>query len=209
MRCPASRRKELGSRGQITIVKGAPLSSESPFTWRGDSSMAISKFRRIVATLVFGGGISAAGAVSDTSSSTGSDRLGVGPGSSAVHARLLSQRRLQPGRPQARVCRMPFACADGRSRQDRPRQAADGTTTSGWLVFGGTSAAAPIVAGIFGVNAGVPLNGYAARLYNQTAHLFDVKSGSNGSCGGTYLCTGGTGYDGPSGLGTPNTPAAF
>jgi hypothetical protein len=84
-----------------------------------------------------------------------------------------------------------------------------GTTTSGWLVFGGTSAAAPIVAGIFGVNAGVPLNGYAARLYNQTAHLFDVKSGSNGSCGGTYLCTGGTGYDGPSGLGTPNTPAAF
>jgi hypothetical protein len=35
-----------------------------------------------------------------------------------------------------------------------------------------------------------------------------VTSGSNGSCGGTYLCTAGTGYDSPTGLGTPNGTGA-
>ena len=33
--------------------------------------------------------------------------------------------------------------------------------------------------------------------------LFDVVSGSNGSCGGSYLCTGVLGRDGPTGNGTP------
>ena len=33
--------------------------------------------------------------------------------------------------------------------------------------------------------------------------LNDVTTGSNGSCGGSYLCTAGSGYDGPTGLGTP------
>jgi hypothetical protein len=44
---------------------------------------------------------------------------------------------------------------------------------------------------------------YAHRVLN------DVVGGSNGSCGGTYLCTAITGYDGPTGLGTPNGTAAF
>ena len=39
--------------------------------------------------------------------------------------------------------------------------------------------------------------------------LNDVTSGSNGSCGGSYLCTAGPGYDGPTGLGTPNGVTAF
>ena len=39
--------------------------------------------------------------------------------------------------------------------------------------------------------------------------LFDVTSGSNGSCSPAYLCTGSAGYDGPTGLGTPNGVAAF
>jgi hypothetical protein len=37
----------------------------------------------------------------------------------------------------------------------------------------------------------------------------DVTSGANGSCGGSYLCTAMRGYDGPSGLGTPNGIGAF
>jgi subtilase family serine protease len=78
---------------------------------------------------------------------------------------------------------------------------------SEWMVFGGTSAAAPIVAGIYGVNGGTV--NYGQDPYNHIANLFDVKSGSNGSCGGTYLCTSGVGYDGPTGLGTPNSNAAF
>ncbi len=35
------------------------------------------------------------------------------------------------------------------------------------------------------------------------------RSPTNGSCGGRYLCTAGTGYDGPTGLGTPNGTGAF
>jgi hypothetical protein len=36
----------------------------------------------------------------------------------------------------------------------------------------------------------------------------DVTSGINGGCG-SYLCTGEVGYDGPTGLGTPDGTAAF
>ena len=74
---------------------------------------------------------------------------------------------------------------------------------SGWLVFGGTSVSAPLVGGVYGAN-GKPVKNYAQMLYNKQNRLFDVTSGSNGSCGGTYLCTGKPGYDGPTGLGTPD-----
>ena len=51
------------------------------------------------------------------------------------------------------------------------------------------------------------------NLTNDTAHTYTfnykVGAGSNGSCGGSYLCTGKVGYDGPSGLGTPNGSSAF
>jgi hypothetical protein len=39
--------------------------------------------------------------------------------------------------------------------------------------------------------------------------VFDVTSGSNGSCSSSYLCTAKTGYDGPTGNGTPNGTGAF
>ena len=80
----------------------------------------------------------------------------------------------------------------------------------GWMVFGGTSVASPIVASIEAL-AGQPgaTDTPAAYPYSHTASLFDIVSGSNGSCGGTYLCTAVAGYDGPTGLGTPNTSAAF
>ncbi|NKF22491.1 S53 family peptidase [Solimonas marina] len=78
---------------------------------------------------------------------------------------------------------------------------------SGWLVFGGTSVAAPLVGGIYAVNGGTAT--YASEPYAQPGGLFDVLSGSNGSCGGSYLCTAGSGYDGPTGLGTPDGSGAF
>jgi len=78
---------------------------------------------------------------------------------------------------------------------------------SAWLVFGGTSVAAPLIGGIYGVNGG-SVN-YGSTPYGATSALNDVVSGSNGSCGGTYFCTAGPGYDGPTGLGTPNGVAAF
>jgi subtilase family serine protease len=76
-----------------------------------------------------------------------------------------------------------------------------------WRTTGGTSVAAPLIGGIYGEKGGFVH--YAGSLYKHTGDLFDITSGSNGSCGGTYLCTAGPGYDGPTGLGTPNGDAAF
>lgn len=78
----------------------------------------------------------------------------------------------------------------------------------GWAQVGGTSAASPIIASVFAL-AGNTSSIDGSFPYSHTDSLFDVTSGSNGSCGGTYLCTAGPGYDGPTGLGTPNGTGAF
>ncbi len=82
----------------------------------------------------------------------------------------------------------------------------------GWFKVGGTSLAAPLIAGVYALAGGVPsgTSGNSLPYTNGTSsNLHDVFGGSNGSCGGSYLCTGVTGYDGPSGLGTPNGTGAF
>ena len=78
---------------------------------------------------------------------------------------------------------------------------------SAWLVFGGTSVSAPLIAGIYAVNDTAVNHG--GDPYRHTANLHDVTSGSNGQCNVAYLCTSVVGYDGPTGLGTPNGIAAF
>ena len=50
---------------------------------------------------------------------------------------------------------------------------------------------------------------YGSFPYSHATALNDVTSGSNGSCGGSYLCTSVAGFDGPTGLGTPNGTGAF
>jgi subtilase family serine protease len=79
---------------------------------------------------------------------------------------------------------------------------------SGWMVFGGTSVAAPIIAGVYGLagNAASIDNNYP---YSHSGSLFDVTSGSNGSCSTSQWCNARTGWDGPTGLGTPNGTGAF
>lgn len=86
----------------------------------------------------------------------------------------------------------------------------DSYQASGWNVYGGTSASAPIIASVYAL-AGTPAAGSypSSYPYAHTASLNDVTSGANGSCGGSYLCTAKSGYDGPTGLGTPNGTAAF
>jgi subtilase family serine protease len=81
--------------------------------------------------------------------------------------------------------------------------------SSGWLVFGGTSVASPIIASVYALagNASSVIAG--SYPYSHTSSLFDITSGSNGSCGGSLLCTAGVGYDGPTGLGTPNGTGGF
>jgi hypothetical protein len=80
---------------------------------------------------------------------------------------------------------------------------------SGWSVYGGTSASAPIIASVYAL-AGTPgASDYPASYpYAHQGNLYDVTAGNNGSCGAP-ICTAGTGWDGPTGLGTPHGTAAF
>jgi subtilase family serine protease len=79
----------------------------------------------------------------------------------------------------------------------------------GWLVFGGTSVASPIIASVYALSGNASSLNYGSWSYSHLSSVFDVVSGSNGSCGGSYLCTGTVGYDGPTGNGTPNGIGAF
>jgi hypothetical protein len=74
---------------------------------------------------------------------------------------------------------------------------------AGWTLVGGTSVASPIVAGTMALSDGYTRSLGADAFYEDPDGLFDVISGSNGSCG-SYLCNAGSGYDGPTGLGTPD-----
>ena len=78
--------------------------------------------------------------------------------------------------------------------------------TPAFYAMGGTSLAAPIIAGVYAL--AYP-DSSVASTYANTSSLFDITAGANGSCGGSYLCTGAAGFDGPTGLGTPCGTAAF
>ena len=79
---------------------------------------------------------------------------------------------------------------------------------SGWLVFGGTSVSSPVVASVYALGGNT--SGYpASYTWAHTSGLYDVTSGSNGSCSPSVWCTAGPGWDGPTGLGTPNGTTAF
>lgn len=82
-------------------------------------------------------------------------------------------------------------------------------TASGWLMFGGTSVSAPLIAGIYGATGAKP-NG-ASKLWAAAASgaLNDVTTGADGQCKGLYFCTAGEGFDGPTGNGTPRGTGAF
>ena len=81
---------------------------------------------------------------------------------------------------------------------------------NGWAVYGGTSASSPIIASVYAL-AGTPGGSDvpASYLYAHASSLNDVTTGNNGTCSPSYYCTAGTGYDGPTGLGTPNGLTAF
>jgi hypothetical protein len=106
-----------------------------------------------------------------------------------------------------------------------------------WCTYGGTSLASPIIASVFALAGGAAGVEYPAQtLYaNRAQHastLHDVTSGSNGACGtpfdeetglstcepaeeaaascaSTLACLAAPGYDGPSGVGTPNGILGF
>jgi len=73
----------------------------------------------------------------------------------------------------------------------------------GFIVVGGTSASSPFVAGVFARYGISGASHDASFVYSHKAALFDITSGSNGRCR-SALCKAAAGWDGPTGLGTPN-----
>jgi Subtilase family len=109
-------------------------------------------------------------------------------------------------------------------------------STKYFLEIGGTSVASPIVASVFALAGGAHGVAYPAQtLYSRLGSpagfpsLYDVTEGGNGQCDGAYtscsgsmsplspldcgrgvlICNAAPGYDGPTGVGTPNGVAAF
>lgn len=78
----------------------------------------------------------------------------------------------------------------------------------GWLVFGGTSVASPIIGSVYALAGNASSVTYGSYPYNHASSLNDVTSGSTSSCG-SDLCTAAPGWDGPTGLGTPNGSGGF
>lgn len=108
-----------------------------------------------------------------------------------------------------------------------------------WGTYGGTSLAAPLIAGVFALAGGANGVKYPAEtLYSNIGEMYDVTVGGNGWCDGESAaecgnpntlghgivdcdytaegvrepvgaCDALPGYDGPSGVGTPNGLTAF
>ncbi len=109
-------------------------------------------------------------------------------------------------------------------------------TEPGWCTYGGTSLASPIVASTFALAGGAngvaqPAETLYTNLHNAPAVFHDVTEGSNGkcasfnhktgrsnctqaeeasaSCASALACQAAPGYDGPTGVGTPNGVLGF
>ncbi|HET7173700.1 MAG TPA: hypothetical protein VFI30_05430, partial [Nocardioidaceae bacterium] len=83
---------------------------------------------------------------------------------------------------------------------------------STWAQVGGTSESSPIIASVFALSG---KTGSTSEFANAIPYgawpsgLHDITSGNNGSCSPTVWCKAGSGWDGPTGLGTPNGVSAF
>ena len=133
---------------------------------------------------------------------------GAGSGCSAYEPQQLWQKEVGPAIPCANR-----AVADVAAVADPNTGVAvyDSYGRRGWTVFGGTSVAAQIISAVYALAGGLPSGTTgASELYPPAAelNLFDVTSGNNASCG-SDLCTATAGWDGPTGLGTPNGTGAF
>jgi subtilase family serine protease len=88
----------------------------------------------------------------------------------------------------------------------------------GWITVDGTSISSPLVAGMVALAANSTKQTGGENLWKltkkkQKKDIYPVTSGSDGSCGGEYLCEAGTKqfgiYSGPTGWGTPHGVGAL
>ncbi|HSC04500.1 MAG TPA: hypothetical protein VLC49_14315, partial [Solirubrobacteraceae bacterium] len=77
-----------------------------------------------------------------------------------------------------------------------------GDSQNHWIVLGGTSLAAPLIAAYYAITG---VDGTTPQwAYGDAGALNDVLSGSTGACAASiaYICNAGVGYDGPTGVGS-------
>lgn len=79
----------------------------------------------------------------------------------------------------------------------------------GWGVYGGTSVGAPIIAAVYALAANAGAAQGASYPYAHAGAFRQIITGNNGFCTPYYVCNGGFGYNGPTGLGTPNGIGGF
>jgi subtilase family serine protease len=84
------------------------------------------------------------------------------------------------------------------------------TGGGGWYYSFGTSVSSPIVASIYALagNA-LSVSSPASIPYAAPSAFYDITSGSEGKCTPKYFCKAEVGYDGPTGLGSPDGDAGF
>ena len=80
--------------------------------------------------------------------------------------------------------------------------------TSSWAQWGGTSESSPIIAAVYAL-AGGGYSNSTPYTAGTSSNLHDITGGNNGSCPTTQWCQARVGWDGPTGLGTPNGTGAF
>jgi len=81
--------------------------------------------------------------------------------------------------------------------------------SNGWIQVGGTSLSSPLIAGMIGLAGNGAQMDTPQHIYDNSSGLYDVVGGTNGYCGGDYLCRGKVGYDGPTGMGSPRGVSAL
>ncbi|PZR62376.1 MAG: peptidase S8 [Candidatus Eremiobacter antarcticus] len=133
-----------------------------------------------------------------------------GSGCTAVSSPLTSQPAWQTADPRIRqLCsRRAYVDVSAVADPNTGVDVYDSYGMSGWLVFGGTSIGAPLIAGVYAL-AGNASSAGPAYPYNHSQSLNDVNGGSNGTCGGSGICMSSSHWDGPTGLGSPNGIGGF
>lgn len=126
---------------------------------------------------------------------------------------------------QASIANAVTACGTERAVADASADANPSTGVavydtegySGWFpgMIGGTSVATPIIGSIYALagNTSTLSAPGAKSLYGAYSYtlpnMFDITSGTNGTCSVSLRCTAATGWDGPTGLGSPDGIAGF
>jgi len=129
---------------------------------------------------------------------------GAGSGCSTYNAAVAGQSGFSTGCPQRAMADV-SAAADPNTG-GLSVYAPTSSRSSTWSQYGGTSESSPIIASVYALAGG----GYSNTTpYAHAGSLNDITSGSNGSCPTTQWCHARTGWDGPTGLGTPNGTGAF